>query len=469
MTPPFQQTNTDARATVSSGSSPQRATMGCVVRAHGAGERVAEVIGALLSQTRVPDVIHVVADSAAAGVAEWASAFAGPHELCGGSDVQYTEVFVHAVGIRSDSKVDALNYGFGLVEGYDHLLVVDGAAVPDARAVEQLEDEILADPRTGAVAAALTIEGTSDSRWGSFLLRGQRHQSAHSHLRSLLRGGRLTVLDRRFALFSTQALREVMEEERRTRPWTSGPGADPRVSLQLRRAGYATRISPAARVDVPGLTSLRALHAREVTRQYGMLEELHPIREESPRVRPRSGLAWVRVEQAEMLAKIFVRAAFLVLAVASLSVGALALSPLSPLWLVPIAIAVLLNVRVALSMRHGTRGDVMFALLAVPAEIYTWIRLSQFARARALFFGRRSEGVSSPYGPLEGGGRSADWTFVIAGTGIAVVAVVLWSMLGTSAEGVILVVGWWVLAAVVAAQSVLGLLLLARPLRGRVL
>jgi biofilm PGA synthesis N-glycosyltransferase PgaC len=133
-------------------TSVHRSTIGCVIPAYNEEESIAQVIEALLGQTRVPDVIHVVVNNTSDATVRIASQYAGAHEIVTELGEQFTEVFVHDIGKNPDKKVGALNYGYTLVEGYDYLLGVDGDTVADAKAVEYLESEATSDTRIGGIS-----------------------------------------------------------------------------------------------------------------------------------------------------------------------------------------------------------------------------------------------------------------------------------------------------------------------------
>ena len=133
-----------------------RSTIGCVIAVSSEEESIAQVIEGLLGQTRVPDVIHVVVNNTSAATVRIASQYAGAHEVTTDLGEQFTEVFVHDIGKNPDNDVDALDYGYTLVEGYDYLLGVDGNAVADVRAVEYLESEADSDTRIGGRAVLQT-------------------------------------------------------------------------------------------------------------------------------------------------------------------------------------------------------------------------------------------------------------------------------------------------------------------------
>ncbi len=347
------------------GSTTQRSTIGCVIPAYNEEESIASVIEGLLAQTRVPDVIHVVVNNTTDKTVQIASQYAGAHEITTELGEQFTEVFVHDIGKNPDKKVGALNYGYALVEGYDYLLGVDGDTIAEEHAVEYLETEIIGDSRIGGISAIYSIDNKPFKGLASFLISGQRSQFAAFNLQNLLRGRNMAVLGGQFSVFSTHALREVMEQNHQSTPWVKDSEVeDSLLSLQIKSAGYLTKISPAARADVGGMTTLRALDAQQVKWTYGAIELMWPGQRGDTKgqpLHPNLRIRWA--ENFGMLTNLFVRVAFLLLLAASLSIGAFVFSPV---WLIPIGMAVLLNLRMAMTMANRTRKDVLFALLIAP-------------------------------------------------------------------------------------------------------
>ncbi|WP_438353770.1 glycosyltransferase family 2 protein [Microbacterium sp. CJ88] len=443
------------------GTSTQRSTIGCIIPAYNEEESIAQVIEGLLAQTRVPDVIHVVVNNTTDKTVQIASAFAGPHEIVTELGEQFTEVFVHDIGRNPDKKVGALNYGYALVEGYDYLLGVDGDTVAEAHAVEYLETEIIGDSRIGGISAIYTIDNRPFRGMASFLISGQRSQFAAFNLQNLLRGRNMAVLGGQFSIFSTHALREVMEQNHQTTPWVKDSEVeDSLLSLQIKSAGYLTKISPVARADVGGMTTLSGLDAQQVKWTYGAIELLWPGQRGDTKGQPFHPNLRIRwFENFGMLTNLFVRIAFLVLLAGSLSINAFVFSPL---WLAPIAMAVALNLRMAFTMQSRTRKDVLFALLIVPAEVYMWIRLSHFTRAWSRFLSKKKVDNWAMQAKAEKGGGFGHWTPLIVTIGVLVAIAVIWTMLGPVVQSAILWIGWPIVGVVTVLQT---LMMFARLLR----
>ena len=447
-------------------STTHRSTIGCVIPAYNEEDSIGAVLQGLLSQTRVPDVIHVVVNNSSDGTVREASKYAGPHEITTELGDQFTEVFVHDIGKNPDKKVGALNYGYGLVEGYDYLLGVDGDTVAESHAIEHLENEAVSDSRIGGISAIYSIDiEPIKGPLARFLIRGQRTQFAAFNLQNLLRGRNMAVLGGQFSIFSTAALRAVMEANRQSTPWVRDSEVeDSLLSLQIKSAGYLTKISPYARADVGGMTTLRAYDAQQVKWTYGAIELMWPGQRGDTKgqpFHPNVRLRWF--ENFGMLTNLFVRIAFITLLVASLTINAFVFSAW---WLIPPVAAILLNLRIAFTMKDRQPGDVLFAGLIVPAEVFMWIRLSHFVRSWSRFLSRKKVDNWAKQAQAERGGGSSHWVPLILLVVFAVALAVVWTLLDPVTQSAILWIGWPVLGVVTVTQTVLMLVKLLRRHQG---
>ncbi len=430
-----------------------RSTIGCVIPAYNEEESIAEVIASLLRQTRVPDVIHVVVNNTTDATVKIASEYAGPHELSTVLGDQFTEVFVHDIGKNPDKKVGALNYGYTLVEGYDYLLGVDGDTVADERAVEYLEAEAVSDTRIGGISAIYSIDEKPITGFlAKFLITGQRSQFAAFNLHNLLRGRNMAVLGGQFSIFSTQALRDVMRENRQMTPWVKDSEVeDSLLSLQIKSAGYLTKISPFARADVGGMTTLRALDAQQVKWTYGAIELMWPGQRGDTKGQPFHPNLRVRwLEHFDMLMNMFVRIAFVSLLAASLSIDAFVFSFW---WLIPPVVAIALNTRMAMTMHSRSTRDILFGLTLAPAEIYMWIRCSHFLRSWTRFLSRKKVDNWAMQAKAERGGGFGHWTPLIFVVAIVAAMVAIWLMLPIMVQSAILWVGWPIVGVITVIQT----------------
>ncbi len=447
-------------------SSMHRSTIGCVIPAYNEEDSIADVLESLLSQTRVPDVIHVVVNNCTDGTVGRASEFAGPHTIMTSLGEQFTEVFVHDIGKNPDKKVGALNYGYALVEGYDFLLGVDGDTIADERAVEYLETEAVSDTRIGGISAIYTID--IDPIQGTiprFLISGQRTQFAAFNLQNLLRGRNMAVLGGQFSIFSTSALRAVMSENHQMTPWVRDSEVeDSLLSLQIKSAKYLTKISPYARATVGGMTTLRAYDAQQVKWTFGAIELMWPGQRGDTKGQPfHPNLRQRWFENFGMLTNLFVRLAFVTLLAGSLSINAFVFSAW---WLIPPVVAVLLNLRIAATMKNRHTSDVLFAALVFPAEIFMWIRLSHFIRSWFRFLSRKKVDNWAKQAQAERGSGSSHWIPLILLIVVIAALVVVWGLLGPVTQSTILWIGWPIVGIVTVFQTVLMLFKLLRRHQG---
>lgn len=430
-----------------------RPTIGCIIPAYNEEESIGSVIESLLAQTRLPDVIHVIVNNTTDKTVEIAATFAGAHSSVVDGVEQFTEVYVHDIGKNPDKKVGALNYGFTLIEGMDYLLGVDGDTVASEKAVEQLEEEIVSDSRIGGISAIYTID--PDPIQGTipkFLISGQRAQFAAFNMQNMLRGRNMAVLGGQYSIFATKALRDAMTQNHQTTPWVKDSEVeDSLLSLQIKSAGYLTKISARARADVGGMTTLRGLDAQQVKWNYGAIELMWPGQRGDTKgqpFHPNLRLRWL--ENASMAINAVARVMFILLVVAAVSIDAFVFSPV---WLVPPVIAAALNVRIAMSMQGRTTRDILFAALVVPAEMYMWVRIGHFLRAWTKFASKKQVDNWAAQAKAERGAGNAYLTPLLITVAVMIALAAVWVQLSIVVQSTILWVAWPVLGTIAVAQT----------------
>lgn len=443
-----------------------RATIGCVIPAYNEAESIAAVLESLLAQTRLPDVVHVIVNNSTDDTVAIASQYAGPHLRTVDDNEQFTEVYVHDIGKNPDKKVGALNYGYTLVEGCDYLLGVDGDTTAAPNAIEALEAEIVSDSRIGGISAIYSIDDTPFTGIvAPFLIAGQRAQFAAFNMQNMLRGRNMAVLGGQFSIFSTKALRQVMVENHQSTPWVKDSEVeDSLLSLQIKSAGFLTKISAQARADVGGMTTLRSLDAQQVKWNFGAIELMWPGQRGDTKgqpFHPNLRLRWF--ENLSMAVNGFTRILFILLLVASLSIGAFVFSPI---WLIPPVVAILLNLRIALSMKNRDWRDIVFAATIVPAEVYMWIRLGHFFRAWSKFLSRKQVDNWAEQAKAERGSGNAWLAPIIVALLVMVALVITWFQLAVVVQSTILWIGWPILGVITALQTFTMFFKLIRRQRG---
>ena len=423
-----------------------RATIACVIPAYNEEDSIVDVLRALLRQSRLPDVIHVVINNSDDETFYLAREFAGPHEHTY-QDVTYrTEVFVHDIGSNKDKKVGALNYGFAQVcDEYDYFLGVDGDTVVDKMAVEHLEAEIISDPRMGGISAIYTVsESAAEGFTAKFLTAGQRAQFAAFNMDNLLHGRNMAVLGGQCSILSMDALKNVMVDNRQATPWVKDSEVeDSLLFLQIKNLGYATKISANARATVGGMPTMRSLDGQQVKWNYGAIDLMWPGQRSNTAgqpFHPNLRLRWS--ENISMLFNILTRLSFIMLLAASLSIQAYVFYPV---WLIPPLVAIILNLRIAASIQRKSGKDIAFALLAIPAEIYLWLRMGHFVRAWTKFFTRTQTDNWAAQARAERGAGSAHIMPAVVFAIISVGLIAAWLQQPVDLQSAILSVGWPVL------------------------
>lgn len=430
-------------------------TVGCVIPAYNEESSIGAVLDSLLHQTRMPDVIHVVVNNTTDDTVDVASKYAGFHERWVKGKRFTTEVYIHDIGENRDKKVGALNYGYQLIDGYDYLIGVDGDTVAEPNAVAELLSEIQSDPRIGGISAIFTIDDRDipSGTMASFLTTGQRAQFGAFNMQNLIHGRNMAVLGGQYSIFSMAALSDVMKKYHQASPWVRDSEVeDSLLSLQIKSAGYLTKISATSRAYVGGMQTLRALDAQQVKWNFGAIDLMWPGQRGDTKgqpFHPNLRLRWI--EHLSMVANIFARFIFVFLLITSIGFGAFVFSPI---WLIPPVVAILLNVRVAASMESRNARDYAFAWLFFPAEIYLWIRFGHFIRAWTKFFGRgTSDNWAAQARAERGSGNGYLAPFAIAVL-VWVAFILVWWLLPSDVQSTTLWIGWTILGVITVIQTV---------------
>jgi poly-beta-1,6-N-acetyl-D-glucosamine synthase len=443
------------------------ARISCVIPCYNEQDSIADVLTALLAQTRMPDAIYVVVNNTDDDTMEIAQKFAGKHSRTVRGVEFHTVVEVHDLGVNPDKKVGALNYGYLLSRGrFDFILGVDGDTSLDNQAVEWLEKEMVDDRRIGGLSAVYSIDRSRvTGATPRFLVAGQRAQFAGFNMDNLLHGRNMAVLGGQCSLFSMTALEVVMVRNHQESPWVRDSEVeDSKLSLQIKDAGFSTKISARARANVGAMTTLRSLHGQQVKWNYGGIDLLWPGQRGDTKGQPLHAnlrLRWW--ENISMLFNITTRMGFALLLAAALSIHAFVFNPV---WLIPPVVAIMLNLRIATAMRDRGPSDLLYAAMFLPAEAYMWLRMGHFLTAWAQFFGRVEKDNWAAQAAAERGRGSAYIMPLVFAAGVFAVLIFAWSRQSIDVKSTILSVGWPLLYIVTIMQTIFMLKKLVRRQRG---
>jgi hypothetical protein len=212
------------------------------------------------------------------------------------------------------------------------------------------------------------------------------------------------------------------------------------------------------------MLDLRALHGQQVKWNFGGIDLLWPGQRGDNKgqpLHPNLRLRWY--ENISMLFNITARMGFLLLLAAALSIHAFVFNPV---WLIPPAVATLLNLRIAAAMHDKTAVDILYALLIAPAELYMWIRMGHFVSAWVQFLARVEKDNWAAQAAAERGRGSAYVMPALCAGATFAVLIFAWTQQSSGVQSAILSVGWPVLYLVTVLQTMFMVKKLVRRQRG---
>ncbi|WP_035856288.1 glycosyltransferase family 2 protein [Cryptosporangium arvum] len=424
------------------------ARMLVLIPAHNEEATIAKTLDALLTQSRVPDRIVVIADNCTDDTEKIARRYRG--------------VTVMRTVDNHDRKVGALNQAWRRWQaGYDFIAGIDADTQLAPDCLQHLEEELANTPRAGGVMARYTF----DQRLGTtpmarLLIRLQRMEFAGWTMDALQKNRTTYVLGGQASLFNADALRRVTERNNTPGPWdASAQVEDMQLTGDLRGMRYETLVSPNARAHAGAMLTFRSLWAQRRKWDEGMARLLA-----KPQLSKWTATLWR--QQLSLLSNGVTRLLFLFLLTFSLMVHQFVWSWW---WLTPTVVASLLNARVAWTMPNRTMGDVVTAMLLLPVEAYLWFRLAcTTASWSNVLAGIKRDGwedqARAERGASNGPGRII--------TAVAIVAVLAgltvfgWLHAPLWLQERVLTVGWSLLAVVTVLQTLMMMIRLVRPSRG---
>ena len=419
-----------------------------LIPAHNEEDSIGNALNALLTQTRVPDRIVVIADNCTDKTEQIARRFRGV-------------TVMRTVG-NTERKVGALNQGWLRWQaGYDYVAGIDADTILAPDCLQQLEAELAVTPRPGGVMARYTF----DQRLGSsamarLLIRMQRLEFASWTADALRRNRKTYVLGGQASLFSNEALRAVAERNLTRGPWdTSTQVEDMQLTGDLKAMRYSANVSVNARAYAGPMLTVRALWAQRRKWDEGMSRLL-------VRSTMNKWTATLWRQQLSLLFNGLTRIGFAFLLAASLMVHQYVWNWL---WAIPPGVAALLNLKLAWRVPNRTAGDLLAAVLLVPVELYLIMRVTCATASWAnVLAGIKRDGWAQQARAEQGGsggpGKVLGAMFVVA---VLVGGVVYgWTHSPLFVQRQILTVGWAGLAIITALQTVMMVLRILRPSRG---
>jgi cellulose synthase/poly-beta-1,6-N-acetylglucosamine synthase-like glycosyltransferase len=424
------------------------AKMLVLIPAHNEEATIGRNLHALLTQTRVPDRIVVIADNCTDRTEEIARRYRGV-------------TVMRTVG-NTERKVGALNQAYLRWQaGYDYIAGVDADTLLSPDCLQRLEEELAATPRAGGVMARYTFDQQAGtSAMARMLIRMQRLEFASWTADALHRKRKTYVLGGQCTLFNAEALRAVAERNRTQEPWdTTTMVEDMQLTGDLQAMRYATKVSTSARAYAGPMVTVRSLWHQRRKWDEGMVRLLV-----SSMVNKWTATLWR--QQLSMLSNGITRVVFLFLLTAALLVHQYVWSWW---WAVPPVVAAALNLKLAWRVPNRTTADLVASVLLVPVEIYLVMRVACATASWVnVLAGIKRDGWANQARAEQGGSNGpVKMLGAILLVALLAVGVVLgWIHSPLFIQQRTLTVGWGALAAITALQTLIMVIRIFRPSRG---
>ncbi|PKG21986.1 glycosyltransferase family 2 protein [Niallia nealsonii] len=221
-------------------------------------------------------------------------------------------------------------------------------------------------------------EKLASGEYGGPVARWWTHQQKQDMASWLLdlqyHGGSTYVLGGQATLFRPEALQEVLNHNKLDGPWQNDSDVeDMLLTWQLQKSGWKTLISPKGRCFVDAMRSYHTFREQRNKWNSGTVDLL-TNKDLSVQTRHK-GKIWRN--QMKLLSDLVIRAMFIVLLSVALATDQFYWSWV---WIIPIALASVLNVILALKTPMNRLIDVILAGLLISPELYLWVNLMTFSQ-----------------------------------------------------------------------------------------
>ncbi len=213
------------------------------------------------------------------------------------------------------------------------------------------------------------LYGGPIARWWTH----QQKQDMTSWLLTLqYQGGSTYVLGGQGTLFRPEALQDVVNRNNLDGPWQDDSDVeDMLLTWQLQRAKWKTLISPSARCFVDSMRSYHTFRQQRIKWSSGTVELLtnRELNVSSSHIFRMWG------SQLRRLLDLLIRILLIILIPLALMTDQF---QWSWLWIIPVVVASLLNLILALKTPMRRPIDVLLAITLISSEIYLWANLMTF-------------------------------------------------------------------------------------------
>lgn len=270
-------------------------------------------------------------------------------------------------GSSRGSKVNTLNWLYWRyiqLGDYDFVLGVDADVEADKDMVHHLESDLIRRVKAAGVMARYSFKTPSRKtmRGKSLsLIQGQRHEFAVTGIKHQLRGYKSDILGGQATLFRAKALREAAQVTDGGAPWDQESLVeDAQLTRTLQKLGYSTATSAKARAWTGLMYTAHAWQRQRRKWQDGHFDDM--IRDFQPWGDRRR---WV--DQIALGWNLALRILFVVVLMSSIALDKFLFSPI---WIIPVALAIIQSVLVTTKIPNRTFREVIRSFLFLPGEIY---------------------------------------------------------------------------------------------------
>ena len=347
----------------------ERARILAIVPTFEKEDEIDKTVVSLLLQTRRIDKIVVVINGPGKSNVAYDTVWPFAHEFRDRLVVERPAALngYNETGVSKGSKVNTLNWLYRRyiqIGDYDFVLGIDADIDADKDMVYYLESDLTRRVSAAGVMArySFKIPLKRSMRGKSLsLVYGQRHEFAATGIKQQLSGFKSDILGGQATLFRTKALREAAQVTDGGVPWDQESLVeDAQLTRTLQKLGYATATSRKARAWTGLMYTPLAWQRQRRKWQDGHFNDM--IRDFQPwgdrhRWTDQFALGW----------NLSLHILFAVVLITSIAINKF---EFSPLWILPIALAIIQSVLVAIKIPERTSREVIRSLLFIPGEIY---------------------------------------------------------------------------------------------------
>jgi biofilm PGA synthesis N-glycosyltransferase PgaC len=388
------------------------------------------------AQTRRPDRTVVIVNNSTDDTAQRAKRF------------KWATVIV--LDHNQDRKVGALNHAWQeWSAGYDFIAGIDADTEIEPECLSQLESEMVRRPQAAGIMARYAMrQSDAHGPLAGMLVRAQRLDFSSWVDESLAHKRDTYVLGGQATLFRRDALAKVRDDHHRVGPWDpTADVEDMELTWRVKEDNRIALTSADARAYVGSMHTMKSLWAQRLKWARGMASLLRATGFTKTTAYP-----WK--QQAGIALNALIRVALAFLLPASLIAHQFVWSWI---WLTPVALAWILNMRSAMRMPDRTAKDLLYAAALIPAEIALWFSIAVTTTAWVQVMAGSKTDAWAKQSSAESGKSQGWWKILAVLVGIAAVAFTVahfWSQVNADIQARVLTVGWTALSALTIAQCV---------------